>query len=310
MWRLEMLVLVRRLFCCCVLPFFASTLHAQVLVSGSATFDGTYWDYSYSASLDTDGTEGAYELDFNNIAGLVADVTKIGSPANWTPVADFSGNNISWIDDTFADDISTTALTGFTFNSTLGPGGGLSFDVLLEDNQSDSLGTLYGSTEGPSSGTPEPSSLILMLAGAGSIALLRLRARTKLSVSALLSSVVLSAAPTVTLQVAGAPSWAPDITVQAAKAAQLQANVSNVSGNLILSWQQLSGPTTLRWTSKTSASPTITGTVFGEYSVQVTATDATGATTADLTFGSVPSDSAGVVTPPSNNVAFLFAPMI
>jgi len=72
----------------------------------------------------------------------------------------------------------------------------------------------------------------------------------------------------------------------------------------------LSGPTTLRWNSKTIASPTISGTVFGEYSVRVTAADATGVTTADLTFGSVPSDDAGVVTPPSNDVAFLFAPMI
>ena len=279
-------------------------------MSESESFDGTYWDYSYSATLNPDGTEGVFELDLNNIAGLVPDATQIGSPVNWTPVADFSENNISWIDDTFADDISTTVLPGFSFKSTLGPGGSLSWDAMLEDDMGDSLGTLYGSTEGPAAAAPEPSSLIMMLVGAGFFALPGLRVRPKFPVLGLLFSAVLSAAPTVTLQVAGAPSWAPDITVRAATTTQLQANVSNVSGNLTLFWQQLSGPTTLRWTGKTTASPTISGTVFGEYSVLVTATDATGGTTATLTFGSVPSDNAGVVTPPNNDVAFLFAPMI
>lgn len=304
-------MLFPRLFYCCAFSLFALTLHAaSVVVSESESFDGTYWNYSYSATLTPDGTEGVFELDFSNITGLVPDAAEIGSPANWTPVADFSGNNISWISDTFADDISTTALAGFTFKSTLGPGGLIAFDALLEDDNANSLGTLSGSTDGPAAPSPEPSSLIMLLAGAGSLALLRLRVRTKLSVLGLLFSAVLSAAPTVTLQVAGAPAWAPDITVRAAKTTQLQANVSNVSGNLTLSWKQLSGPTTLRWTSKTVPSPTISGTVFGEYSVSVTAADATGVTTADLTFGSVPSDDAGVVTPPNNDVAFLFAPMI
>lgn len=309
-------MLFRGFFGCIALLLFTLTLRAQVSVIGSSSFDGTYWDYSYTATLTPTGTEGAFELDFNDIPGLVPDATQIGSPANWTPVADFSANDISWIDDTFADDISSTPLAGFTFKSTFGPGGSLSFDAILEDDMSDTLGTLDGSTSGPLAPTPEPSAWIMVLAGAGCLALLGLRARAKspgvrgLSILGLLFSAVLSAAPTVAVQVAGAPSWAPDITVRAATPAQLQANVSGVSGNLALSWQQLSGPTTLRWTGKTTASPTISGTVFGEYSVSLTATDATGATTADLTFGAVPSDAAGVVTPPSNDVAFLFAPMI
>lgn len=61
-------------------------------------------------------------------------------------------------------------------------------------------------------------------------------------------------------------------------------------------WQQLSGPAQSVFSSRTSATPTITPSLAGQYVYQLTVTDSTGATaSATQTVGAVATDSNGVV---------------
>ncbi len=66
-------------------------------------------------------------------------------------------------------------------------------------------------------------------------------------------------------------------------------------------WSQTAGPSVLKWSSKTSATPTVTGTVNGGYTVKVTVTPASGSpSSASFSFGAVATDS-NLVTIPSSN---------
>ena len=291
---------------------------STVNVVPAVTLNGSNFLYSYQISYTPDANEGIYQFDLFNLAGLVPNASLIASPLHWSSVADFSGNNISWISDDPAFDIFSIPVTGFSFQSTLGPGM-VSYQAILEDSGGPLSATRTGSTTGPVNPVPEPASALLLCAGLA-IGLLRYGCRETrtppvlgpagLLWAGLLCASLLVAAPAVSVSVKDSPPWAPDISIRAGRNAQLDASGSTGIGLLTFSWTQLSGPNTLRWVNRATAQPTISGAIFGTYVVRVTVVDSTGAASADLRFGAVATDDAGVVTPPNNATAFLFSPMI
>lgn len=112
-------------------------------------------------------------------------------------------------------------------------------------------------------------------------------------------------AQTASLKVFGAPSWAPNITVRAGASVQLDGTGSSCSGGCTYFWQQLAGPSTLTWSSRTASQPTISGTVFGQYQVQLQVTAVTGGAknTSTMTFGAVSTDTNGVVIIPDAKIS-------
>jgi len=85
----------------------------------------------------------------------------------------------------------------------------------------------------------------------------------------------------------------------------------NGGGPLTYQWQQLSGPTRLKWSSQSAAQPTVTGAVFGSYVLQLTLTDGSGAhSTCTVKDGFVASDNNGVVTNANPMVDVLLGPQI
>ena len=71
-------------------------------------------------------------------------------------------------------------------------------------------------------------------------------------------------------------------------------------------WQQLSGPQTVTFSSRTVAAPVVSGAnVFGEYRLQCTATNASGQQgSSSLIIGAVGTNPAGVVLPRSTEIGF------
>lgn len=292
-----------------LLGALSPSVAATIDVVPSVSFDGTHYIYSYRVGYTPDANEGIYQFDLFNLSGLVPNALLIGSPANWSAVPDFSANQITWISDDPAFDIFSTPLDGFSFASLHGPGT-VAYQASSEDGNGP-LALLDGETTGPQTTlTPEPSTAVLVFAGILAAGLRRrLRARVALGLL-MAGSALLSAAPTAVVRVKDAPTWAPDISIRAGRNAQLDASASTGNGALSFAWTQLSGPNTLRWVNRTTAQPTISGAVFGTYVVRVTVTDSTGPAAADLRFGAVSTDDQGVVTPASNDAAFLFSPMM
>ena len=88
-------------------------------------------------------------------------------------------------------------------------------------------------------------------------------------------------------------------------------SMGDISSTPSCFWQLLSGPSTPVWSSRTSAQPTLTGIVFGNYRVQLVATDPSGGSatsTADI--GAVATDANGVVINADPKVDEIFGPMI
>ena len=76
----------------------------------------------------------------------------------------------------------------------------------------------------------------------------------------------------------------------------LDGSGSTGTGTLSYAWSQLSGPTTVSWSSTTVAKPTLTGTMsFGSYVFQLIVTDSVGSTTCTVKDGWVPTDALGNV---------------
>ncbi len=276
----------------------------MVTISPSVSFSAGLYTYSYAISIIPDSDEGIYQFDLLNLAGLSSN-TVLGSPANWTAVPDFTGLAISWISDNYAADAFATPVAGFSFTSPNGPGT-VSYAVSIEDSFSN-LSSGDGTTSGPTT-VPEPAS-----GGACAAALLGLAWFKRRAFRACFWGslpIAMMAAPSVQVKVAGAPAWAPDISIRAAKPAILDASGSTGTGGLTFLWQQISGPNTLRFSSRTVAAPTITGAIFGSYVVRVSVSDGTGTSMGDLRFGAVGTDDLGVVTPPTKEQAILFAPLI
>ena len=85
---------------------------------------------------------------------------------------------------------------------------------------------------------------------------------------------------------------------------------TNSDGALTLQWQQTAGPSTTAFSSRTAASTTITGTVAGEYTYQLVASDGTNSTTLTQAVGAVATDSNGVIISGDANADFLFGPAL
>lgn len=80
---------------------------------------------------------------------------------------------------------------------------------------------------------------------------------------------------------------------------------------LAFSWSQVAGPTLLTFTNPKSPTPTINNVVFGEYSVELTVRDGTGAKASSvLTFGAVSTDDNDVVQHSDPNIALVFGELL
>jgi hypothetical protein len=113
----------------------------------------------------------------------------------------------------------------------------------------------------------------------------------------------------------GAPSWSNWVSLRAGYPNKLDGSASfslaDASSSVNYFWQQVSGPSIVRWENRTSATPTITGLVFGTYTFSLRATDAGGSTAvANLQAGAVAYDDNGVVIPSDPRVTQIFGPMI
>jgi len=113
----------------------------------------------------------------------------------------------------------------------------------------------------------------------------------------------------------GAPPWSNWVSLRAGYSARLDstASYSLADGSSAVSsyWQQTKGPTQVIWADRTSATPSISGLIFGTYTFSVRVTDANGtATTSTLDVGAVATDDNGVVINADPNVDKLFGPMI
>ena len=88
-------------------------------------------------------------------------------------------------------------------------------------------------------------------------------------------------------------------------------SLADGSAQVTYQWAQLSGPTTVRWSDTTSATPTIQGLIFGTYTFQLTVKDVAGNTASTtLQIGAVATDANGVVVQADPNADKLFGPMI
>ena len=117
------------------------------------------------------------------------------------------------------------------------------------------------------------------------------------------------------LKTYGAPTWSDWLSLRAGFSNQLDGtgsfSMADSSNSVSYFWQQLSGPSTVTWSSRTASQPSITGLVFGPYRFQVTVTDANGSQATDtLDVGAVSYDANGVVVQGDLNVEKIFGPMI
>jgi len=120
---------------------------------------------------------------------------------------------------------------------------------------------------------------------------------------------------TVAILKANANSWANIVSLRAGYPGSLDATSSyaeaDTSSTVTYFWQELSGPSRLFFSSRTSGSPSITGIVYGDYLVQLTVTDVSNnqtATTQDI--GAVAMDSKGIVVNADPNADAMFGNMI
>jgi hypothetical protein len=113
----------------------------------------------------------------------------------------------------------------------------------------------------------------------------------------------------------GAPSWSNWVSMRAGYPNQLDATASfsetDATPNVSYLWSQISGPTILRWSDRTQAQPTVTGAIFGSYTIRLTVTDAvSNMASSDLQVGAVATDDNGVVVNADPRADQIFGPMI
>ncbi len=113
----------------------------------------------------------------------------------------------------------------------------------------------------------------------------------------------------------GAPPWNNWTSLRAGYPAKLDGTASfslaDASSVVTYFWQQVSGPTSVRWSDRTAGIPTITGLIFGTYTFSLRVTDAAGSTsTVPLLAAAVATDDNGVVLPSDPNVEKVYGPMI
>ncbi len=113
----------------------------------------------------------------------------------------------------------------------------------------------------------------------------------------------------------GAPSWSNWLSLRAGFPAQLDGtasfSLSDASSTVTGDWQELSGPSNVIWSGRTSITPTITGLVFGTYTFLLKVTDAAGNTaTSTLQAAAVATDDNGIVVNANPAADAIFGPMI
>jgi hypothetical protein len=130
--------------------------------------------------------------------------------------------------------------------------------------------------------------------------------------------------PTYNTSTTGAPMSIPRSGDSIFADAPLKAGESNTLGNWSVCrtnsacssyfWTQVSGPSTLQWSSRTAASPTVTGAVATtgtDYVLRLVTTDSGGSmSTADLTVGAVAVDDNDIVIVPNATVTQLMGTVI
>jgi K319L-like, PKD domain len=117
--------------------------------------------------------------------------------------------------------------------------------------------------------------------------------------------------PTAIARGYGVPSWSKFSTLRAGYPARLDGSgsYSLESPKLNYAWQQLEGPTTVRWSDTTSSTPTIEGLIFGTYKFRLQVTDGNGGTgSTDVEVGAVATDDNGVVVYPDSKLDILLGP--
>src|SRR5262249_11483342 len=79
------------------------------------------------------------------------------------------------------------------------------------------------------------------------------------------------------LQTLNAPLWGNAVSLRAGFPAQLdgRASYSQADGSATVQcfWQSVSGPTIPFWDNHSSCTPTLTGLIFGDYQIELVATD-------------------------------------
>jgi hypothetical protein len=86
---------------------------------------------------------------------------------------------------------------------------------------------------------------------------------------------------------------------------------ADASNSVTCFWQQLSGPSTVTFASRTSCETTVSGTVFGPYQFALTATGADGSVgTSTIDVGAVATDGNGVVIQGNPAADLIYGPMI
>lgn len=88
-------------------------------------------------------------------------------------------------------------------------------------------------------------------------------------------------------------------------------SLSDTNPDVTCFWQQVSGPSKLVWTNRNACNPTVSGAVFGQYTLRLRATDMDGrVNTADYTVGAVAWDDNGVVIYPHEKLKKLIGPTL
>jgi hypothetical protein len=113
----------------------------------------------------------------------------------------------------------------------------------------------------------------------------------------------------------GAQDWAEWVSLRAGFENKLDGSLSysqaDASPAVTYRWVLLSGPSDLLWSSRIEAQPTVTGLIFGTYTVQLTAISIAGVPAATtLTFGAVATDSKNVVIQSNPSASVIFGDMI
>ncbi len=113
----------------------------------------------------------------------------------------------------------------------------------------------------------------------------------------------------------GAPAWSNWVSLRAGYPAALDGtgsfSLADASSSVTYQWQELAGPSTLKWSDRTAAQPVVEGLIFGDYRFLLQVTDSAGKTaTSTLDVGAVATDDNGVVIQANPAADLLFGPMI
>lgn len=108
------------------------------------------------------------------------------------------------------------------------------------------------------------------------------------------------------------PYWADWVSLKAGAINQLSAanSASQIAApSMSYFWQQVAGPSTLTWSSRTAVQPLVSGAVFGQYTIRLTSSDGTNTASVDQVMGAVAHTDQGVVINAKSQADILFGPM-